>query len=170
MRQSFIGAGLVLLVLLFSCNSTPPAQKTSPTPEGTTTQPAADTLVILDSLYAPDSTAAVLPEAAIINETVSAQLLPVIKLRKTITSPTQAIHFTITDLEPGWIHISIEPTQPHTNIRISQILMPDNSTDGPFGQELDYEIRQRGDYTFIISRSNMASGSPEGDLYITAER
>ncbi|HTG57413.1 MAG TPA: hypothetical protein VL943_14145, partial [Niabella sp.] len=70
----------------------------------------------------------------------------------------------------GQLRINVSHSKPDANIRISQVVRPDGSTDGPFGQQLVYDIKQRGNYTIVINKSNMASGTQVGDLFITLER
>lgn len=130
---------------------------------------ARDTTVVLDSITESDTVSAVIPVENIIQVAVPAATLPV-KLNKTIISETQYVHVTLTDLDAGLLSISISHSKPDANIRISQIVMPDGSTDGPFGQQITFDARQKGDYTIIISKSNMASGSQAGDVFINIER
>lgn len=128
-----------------------------------------DTLVVLDSLSIPDSTNNTLPTDAVINETVSAYHLPV-QIYKTIQNSSQSIRILLTDMESGSLKINVVTSNEDANIRISRIVMPDGSSEGPFGRECKLDVKQRGDYIIIISKSNMASGSPEGPVYITIEK
>ncbi|MEN5133226.1 hypothetical protein [Elizabethkingia anophelis] len=50
------------------------------------------------------------------------------------------------------------------NIRISNILLKNKSIDGPFGEQMDYMIDQ--DYSIVIGKSNMASGSQKGKFVV----
>lgn len=52
------------------------------------------------------------------------------------------------------------PEKAGANIRFSHIYMPDGSSDGPFGQAIEYKIKQKGLYRLFISPSRMA-GDPE---------
>jgi hypothetical protein len=52
------------------------------------------------------------------------------------------------------------PGNAGANIRFSHIYMPDGSSDGPFGQTIEYTARQKGTYRLFISPNRMA-GDPE---------
>lgn len=60
------------------------------------------------------------------------------------------------------------PRDPQGNIRISQIIFPDGSADGPFWQDLKQKLTQSGVYQIILS-ANMMAGDPwsgEVDMYL----
>lgn len=50
------------------------------------------------------------------------------------------------------------------NIRISQIGFPDNTFDGPFGQNIKYKIKAEGNYKIIIGENMMAGEPWAGDF------
>lgn len=129
-----------------------------------------DTSMVLDSITEMDTASAVMPAETIIQVPVPGETLPVTKLERSITSDMQSIHVLLTDLDVGLLRMSITHSRPDANIRISQIVLPDGSTDGPFGQQLNFDIKQKGNYTIIINKSNMASGTQVGDVFITIER
>jgi len=52
------------------------------------------------------------------------------------------------------------PDKEGANIRFSHIYMPDGSSDGPFGQSIEYKAKQKGVYRLFISPNRMA-GDPE---------
>ncbi|GAB3425424.1 hypothetical protein [Niabella aquatica] len=158
-----------VFALLISCNNSSRVNKSD---EGDTVAAETklkDTAIVLDSITEADTVSAVLPVEYVIEVAVPAATLPV-KLNKTIVAETQSVHITLTDLDPGLLNVSISPGKPGANIRISQVVMPDGSTDGPFGQQLTFDARQKGNYTIIINKSNMASGSQVGDVLISIER
>lgn len=159
---------IAVLVIVCACNNASKVNKT----EGDSTLPAEgnDTASVAGSNFLIDSSTAVLPGESVIKEVIPAENLPVMNLQKTITGDNQSIQLTITDLDPGQLRIRLSHNNAEANIRISQIIMPDGSTDGPFGRELSYNASQKGNYTIIISKSNMASGSPAGDISITIEK
>ncbi len=129
-----------------------------------------DSVVVVDSITFMDTASAMMPAETVIQVQIPAETLPVTRLPKTLTSDQQSIHVTVTDLDVGQLRISINHSKSDANIRISQVIRPDGSMDGPFGQQLVYDIKQRGNYTIIINKSNMASGSQVGDVFITMER
>lgn len=55
------------------------------------------------------------------------------------------------------------------NVRISQIIMPDGSADGPFGREMEYELTQRGTYQLIVNENIMAGDPWAGQFTIDIE-
>ncbi|WP_156307922.1 hypothetical protein [Sphingobacterium endophyticum] len=55
---------------------------------------------------------------------------------------------------------------PAGNIRFNQIIMPDKSSDGPFGKDLNYLLDQSGEYKLIIGESLMQGDPFEGDYIL----
>lgn len=162
---------LVSICWVLSCNNSSNLSKTNEDDDSSGNRVSTrDSVVVVDSITAADTTSAIMPGEPVIQVTVPAETLPVARLVRTITSDMQSVNVTVTDLDVGQLRINISHSRPDANIRISQIVKPDGSTDGPFGQQLVYDIKQRGNYTLIISKSNMASGSQTGDVFITLER
>jgi hypothetical protein len=58
------------------------------------------------------------------------------------------------------------PETKSMNIRFTQLIMPDSTMDGPFGQQFNYDLKQKGVYKIIISPNNMADGKTKGDFLI----
>ena len=54
------------------------------------------------------------------------------------------------------------------NIRFTQIALPDQTQDGPFGRELHYPIKSKGRYAFIIGENLMAGDPWEGSFSLKA--
>lgn len=61
------------------------------------------------------------------------------------------------------------PDDPNGNIRISQIEMPDGTTDGPFGTEMSYRLSQTGSYRLILSANQMAGDPWGGRAWLQAD-
>ena len=55
------------------------------------------------------------------------------------------------------------------NIRFNQIKLANGDYDGPFGREINYEIKEKGEVWLIIAKSNMASGDATGKFKIRIE-
>lgn len=55
--------------------------------------------------------------------------------------------------------LKITPKDSVANLRINQIIDSKNNSDGPFGQELEYVIKEKGTQKIIVSESQMA-GEP----------
>ncbi|MCG2617206.1 hypothetical protein LZZ85_23120 [Terrimonas sp. NA20] len=57
------------------------------------------------------------------------------------------------------------PDKAGANIRFSHIYMPDGSSDGPFGQTIEYTAKQKGTYRLYVS-PNMMAGDPESTDFV----
>ena len=55
------------------------------------------------------------------------------------------------------------------NLRLSYIVMPDGTTDGPFGLQTEYDLNQNGGYELIVSEIMMAGDPWTGDAQITVK-
>jgi hypothetical protein len=56
------------------------------------------------------------------------------------------------------------PNNPKGNIRITQIILPDQKSDGPFGRDLKYSLTQTGQYMLIIGENKMAGDPWSGQV------
>lgn len=62
----------------------------------------------------------------------------------------------------------LSATETGANLRLSQIIMPDGSMDGPFGTETEYSLTQNGGYQLIFNENMMAGDGPwSGDVTFT---
>jgi len=64
------------------------------------------------------------------------------------------------------ITAKLVPLDKELNIRFSQIILPDGTSDGPFGQELKYTLKQKGMHRFIVGSNLMADGKRKGEFEI----
>jgi hypothetical protein len=66
---------------------------------------------------------------------------------------------------------SIKADKSPANIRFNQIVMPNGQSDGPFGQQLEYNLSQLGVYKIKIGHNLMAEDAYVGDfvLYLTIQ-
>lgn len=62
------------------------------------------------------------------------------------------------------IRAKLIPVSEDLNIRFSQLIFPDHHTEGPFGRELVYALREPGLYQLVIAPNRMASGAFNGDF------
>jgi len=99
--------------------------------------------------------------------TVDASKMP-IRLNLEITNPNDQIILRLENLHQPEIKGYIKTDQP-MNLRFNQIRLPDNTFDGPFGQSIQYDTKQKGEYWLILSKSNMASGTATGKFFIKIE-
>ena len=53
------------------------------------------------------------------------------------------------------------------NLRLSQIVMPDGTMDGPFGTETEYNLTQNGGYQLIFNENMMAGDPWSGDATLS---
>jgi hypothetical protein len=53
------------------------------------------------------------------------------------------------------------------NIRFSQITMPNGSMDGPFGKDITYDLKEKGNYRLSVHESLMAGDPWAGDFTVT---
>lgn len=99
--------------------------------------------------------------------TVDASKMP-IRLNLEITNPNDQIILRLENLNQTKIKGYLKTEKP-MNLRFNQIRMPDNTFDGPFGQTIDYETKQKGEYWLILAKSNMADGTPVGKFFVKIE-
>lgn len=154
----------VAVVLVYGCHTSRNSKGEQPEQAAS----AVDTLDIADSTEVIDTSVAILPIEEIISETVAANNLPA-HIHKTIKSNSQSVRIHLIDVQPGLLKINVRHRNEYGNIRVNQIVMPDGSVDGPFGQEVEFNATQKGNYVIVVGKSNMASGSPMGDVYITIQ-
>ncbi|WP_035652235.1 hypothetical protein [Flavobacterium sp. ASV13] len=55
------------------------------------------------------------------------------------------------------------------NIRFNQIIFPDNSSDGPFGKDLQIQLTQKGNHIIIVGHSQMADNPYWGKFKVQLE-
>lgn len=99
--------------------------------------------------------------------TVDASKMP-IRLNLEIKNPDDQLILKLENLNQAKIKGYIKTEQP-MNLRFNQIRMPDNTFDGPFGQTIEYETKQKGEYWLILAKSNMAEGTPVGKFFVKIE-
>ena len=63
----------------------------------------------------------------------------------------------------------VKPKTGEGNIRIGQIIDPSGKADGPFGDQMKYNLNESGDWKLVLSE-NMMSGEPwAGEYLLTIE-
>ena len=60
----------------------------------------------------------------------------------------------------------ITPQNSDMNIRFNQIKLPNGDFDGPFGQEINYNVKENGEVWLLIGKILMASGNAKGKFTI----
>ena len=84
-------------------------------------------------------------------------------IRKAPTRPVEVV-FEVKDAD--WLYGEIMDVSDTANIRISQIIMPDGSGDGPFGRRIVRDLPMRGTYRLRIGENMMAGDAWGGDFYL----
>lgn len=69
----------------------------------------------------------------------------------------------------GVLKAKIIPTNGKGNIRFNQIIFPDKNSDGPFGMDMNIDLKQKGNYILIIGRSLMADNPYWGKFTVQLE-
>lgn len=69
----------------------------------------------------------------------------------------------------GELKGKIVPTTGKGNIRFNQIIFPDKSSDGPFGTDLNIDLKQKGNYIIVIGHSLMADEPYFGKFTVELE-
>ncbi|WP_346984075.1 hypothetical protein [Chryseobacterium sp. POE27] len=100
--------------------------------------------------------------------TVDGEHLP-ITLGEEFTKDNQELVLKITDYNNPEIKAKISIKEKDFNIRFNQIKLPNGDYDGPFGRDLTYEIKDKGEIWLIIGKSNMASGNTKGNFTVSIE-
>lgn len=89
----------------------------------------------------------------------------------TIDSIHPRIYVKFSNKAVGNLKASITAMEGDGNIRFNQIIFPDKTADGPFGKEMEHELKTTGEHILIIGHSLMADGQYEGkfkvDLQLT---
>ncbi|WPO83290.1 hypothetical protein SD427_02780 [Chryseobacterium sp. JJR-5R] len=103
-----------------------------------------------------------------ITRTVDAEQLPV-TLGEEFTEDGQEFTLKITGFSKPGIKAKISTNQKDFNIRFNQIRLPNGDYDGPFGREVTYDVKEKGEVWLIIGNSNMASGNTKGSFTVSVE-
>jgi hypothetical protein len=69
----------------------------------------------------------------------------------------------------GELKGKIVPATGKGNIRFNQIIFPDKSSDGPFGMELNIDLKQKGNHIIVIGHSLMADNPYFGKFTVQLE-
>lgn len=103
-----------------------------------------------------------------ITRTIDAAQLPV-RLGEEFTEDGQEFILKITGFSKSDIKAAISTKEKDFNIRFNQIKLPNGDYDGPFGREITYDVKGKGEVWLIIGKSNMASGNTKGSFTVSVE-
>lgn len=100
--------------------------------------------------------------------TAEAAQLP-FKLGEEFTKDGQEFILKITNFNKSTLKAKISTDVKDFNIRFNQIKLPNGDYDGPFGKEITYDVKGKGEVWLIVGKSNMASGTTKGSFTINVE-
>lgn len=131
---------------------------------------AANGIVAIDDLNATKATFKTfrIVDGDSIVKTINADMIP-LTITDEFTRKVQKMVLKIKNFDRAKIVGTITPENPPMNIRFNQIKLANGDYDGPFGRELNYEIKEKGEIWLIIAKSNMASGDASGKFKIRIE-
>jgi hypothetical protein len=99
---------------------------------------------------------------------IDGKRLPV-TLGEEFTKDGQELILKIIDFEDPTLKAKISTKEKDFNIRFNQIKLPNGDYDGPFGRDITYDIKSKGEVWLIIGKSNMASGNTKGNFTVSVE-
>ena len=131
---------------------------------------AANGIVAIDDLNATKATFKTfrIVDGDSIVKTINADMIP-LTITDEFTPKVQKMVLKIKNFDRAKIVGKITSENPQMNIRFNQIKLTNGDFDGPFGRELNYEIKEKGEIWLIIAKSNMASGDATGKFKIRIE-
>jgi len=103
-----------------------------------------------------------------ITRTVDAEQFP-LTLGEEFTKDGQEFILKIINFDQSKIKAKISTNEKDFNIRFNQIKLPNGDYDGPFGREITYDVKGKGEVWLMIGKSNMASGNTKGSFTVSIE-
>lgn len=100
--------------------------------------------------------------------TVDASQLP-FTIGEEFTNENQQFILVIKNVKKSTISAKISTNDKGRNVRINQVIMPDNSTDGPFSNSINYKTSKKGTYKIVIGKNLMAEGQLSGNFSVSVE-
>lgn len=100
--------------------------------------------------------------------TVDGERFP-LTLGEEFTKDGQEFVLKIINFNQPKVNAKISTKEKDFNIRFNQIKLPNGDYDGPFGRDLTYDIKEKGEVWLIIGKSNMASGNTKGSFTVSLE-
>ncbi|MDR6404061.1 MULTISPECIES: hypothetical protein [Chryseobacterium] len=101
----------------------------------------------------------------VITHVVDISTLPV-EIQEEISNENQKLILQLKNINKTNISGHLIPESGQTNIRFNNIELNNQTIDGPFGKDFDYNLDPKGNYGIVIGKSLMASGSQVGKLKI----
>lgn len=100
--------------------------------------------------------------------TIGAEQFP-LTLGEEFTKDGQELILKIENFEKPNLKAKISTKEKDFNIRFNQIKLPNGDYDGPFGREITYDVKDKGEVWLVIGKSNMASGNTKGSFTVSVE-
>ncbi|WHF50474.1 hypothetical protein QGN23_08485 [Chryseobacterium gotjawalense] len=101
-------------------------------------------------------------------QTINADQLPIL-LSDEFTTEDEEMVVKIRDFNRSQLAGKITPENSDMNIRFNQIKLANGDYDGPFGRDIKYDIKGKGEIWLIIGKSNMVSGEAKGKFTLNLE-
>lgn len=76
------------------------------------------------------------------------------------------IYVKFDNQKEGKLTATLLPITGKGNIRFSQIISPDKTANGPFGKDLEVDLKQKGTYILVVGHSLMADNPFLGNFKI----
>lgn len=78
------------------------------------------------------------------------------------------VHFTSEGIKALKVNLTT-PLDTNGNIRVSQIIFPDGTSDGPFGKDMTFDLTKSGSYQVILAPNMMAGDPWSGEVDMSLE-
>lgn len=99
-------------------------------------------------------------------KTINGDMLPM-EISDEFTTTNQQMIIKIKNFNGSKISGKVTPTNPKLNIRFNQIRLANAEFDGPFGAEINYDIKPKGEIWLIIGKNLMADGESTGKFTVS---
>lgn len=99
-------------------------------------------------------------------KTLNGDMLPM-EISDEFTNQQQQMIIKIKNFTGTKITGKVTSTNPELNIRFNQIRLANEEFDGPFGSELNYDIKEKGEIWLIIGKNLMATGETTGKFTVS---
>lgn len=99
-------------------------------------------------------------------KTINGDMLPM-EISDEFTTTNQQMIIKIKNFNGSKISGNVTSANPKLNIRFNQIRLANGEFDGPFGADINYEIKQKGEIWLMIGKNLMADGETTGKFTIS---
>ena len=99
---------------------------------------------------------------------VDASQLP-FTIGEEFTNENQQFILVIKNVKKSSISVTIHTNDKNRNLRINQIILPDNSSDGPFSKTMKFKTSKKGIYKIVVGKNLMAEGKLTGNFNLSVE-